>query len=342
LYPNNNDDHQKETVRQSGIAINSFFPLHQDVLLAAARELLILDGAIAASSLQVTPMESNKTTQKRKHDDMDNTKKTKKKKSHCSKGIKSLIEYQQKHNPCSWPISAEDLALDTVLQSSWNHVVSLSFSSKEQNEQYQQQEENDTITCSTNPSPLQTIHMVATNSVDRIRKVSDAEDDGQEDPMRSSSSSARQLLYYNDDKDGKNYMNTSNPLEMSWNIPFTNDTILPHGIVLLDNIQNGNIHVDNEKVQLFLTQTVQTMNQSQLLELKSHLPEFIDLSIMVEEYLRKVSLDMVTCLVKNISDEAVREFLGYKSSMIKKTDAISLMSDVLFDVSHALVCILRP
>jgi hypothetical protein len=88
-----------------------------------------------------------------------------------------------------------------------------------------------------------------------------------------------------------------------------------------------------------MSKTVDTMeNQSKLLsELKSSLPAFLDLSIIMEEYLREVSMDMVSCLVKNTSDEALREFLGYKSSMIKKQEAVSLITDLLFDVSHALV-----
>jgi hypothetical protein len=102
----------------------------------------------------------------------------------------------------------------------------------------------------------------------------------------------------------------------------------------LDNIRSGNI----DKAQRFIwTQKVETMEESKLLDMKSSLPEFLDLSIMVEEYLRKVTFQMVSCLVQNISDEALREFLGYKSSMLKKQDALQLVADVLFDVSHALV-----
>ena len=316
--------------------INSFFPLHKNVLLATVRELLILDGAISASSLQVLLQnkinlnQSKSDRNKRKRDDVSSIHE----KEDDIQEIKSIMEYQKKHNQ-SWPTSAEDLALDLILQSSWNHKIS----------------ESTSVTTptlrNTLPSSGKSIQtaMVTTSHLDRIRKVSDAEEEGYDHNLSPKQHHKQQQQQQQQCVDDGMNQNTALIDVLRNNHP--NQQILPQYIVILDNIRSGNILVKDkddeetekiDKAQRFVwTQKVETMEESKLLDMKSSLPEFLDLSIMVEEYLRKVTFHMVSCLVQNISDEALREFLGYKSSMLKKQDALQLVADVLFDVSHALV-----
>jgi hypothetical protein len=82
---------------------------------------------------------------------------------------------------------------------------------------------------------------------------------------------------------------------------------------------------DNEKLLL------QLYNEYQL-------PHMLDLSIMLETYLRNMALRIVRCLSTYFTDKALREFLGYKSATGKTQRAIvEILSDFLFDVSHAMV-----
>ncbi len=77
--------------------------------------------------------------------------------------------------------------------------------------------------------------------------------------------------------------------------------------------------------------------------LQEELPPLLDLSIIVEAYLRQIALGMVKALVSGeggeqcISEKALREFLGYKSPTAKSERVLELISDFLFDVSHAMV-----
>lgn len=73
------------------------------------------------------------------------------------------------------------------------------------------------------------------------------------------------------------------------------------------------------------------------LQNKHQMPQMLDLSIMVEAYLRKIALEMVYSFRDFVSDKALREFLGYKSPTAKNGRVLELISDFLFDVSHAMV-----
>jgi len=73
-----------------------------------------------------------------------------------------------------------------------------------------------------------------------------------------------------------------------------------------------------------------------LLELKNDLPKLLDVSIMVESHLRQIALQITDRLTEHFDQKVLREFLGYKSSALKKERILQLMSDFLFDVSHAM------
>jgi hypothetical protein len=68
------------------------------------------------------------------------------------------------------------------------------------------------------------------------------------------------------------------------------------------------------------------------------LPDMLDLSIMLETYLRNMALSMVRrCFPIYVSDKALREFMGYKSSTASVDRVLIILADFLFDVSHAMV-----
>lgn len=72
-----------------------------------------------------------------------------------------------------------------------------------------------------------------------------------------------------------------------------------------------------------------------LLNLRHELPQLLDLSIMVESHLRQIALNMIRHFTQYISEKALREFLGYKSPTAKNERVLELISDFMFDVSHA-------
>jgi hypothetical protein len=69
---------------------------------------------------------------------------------------------------------------------------------------------------------------------------------------------------------------------------------------------------------------------------KNQIPNMLDLSIIVEAHLRQIAFEKVKTMGTFISDLALREFLGYKSPTAKYERVMELMSDFLFDVSHAM------
>jgi len=73
-----------------------------------------------------------------------------------------------------------------------------------------------------------------------------------------------------------------------------------------------------------------------VLQQRNDLPRLLDISIMVESHLRRVAYQITDRLTSHFDDKALREFLGYKSSALKKDRILHLMSDFLFDVSHAM------
>jgi hypothetical protein len=67
-----------------------------------------------------------------------------------------------------------------------------------------------------------------------------------------------------------------------------------------------------------------------------YLPELIHVSIVDEEILREAATKRTQKFVKMFSDDAVRAFFGYKISGIDHERLVLLLADLLFDVSHAL------
>jgi len=68
------------------------------------------------------------------------------------------------------------------------------------------------------------------------------------------------------------------------------------------------------------------------------LPEMLDLSIILEIYLRNKALNIVRrCFPIYVSDIALREFMGYKSPTARVERVLEILADFLFDVSHAMV-----
>ena len=77
--------------------------------------------------------------------------------------------------------------------------------------------------------------------------------------------------------------------------------------------------------------------ESIVMDIQPDLPQLLDLSILVESHLRQIAWNMTKKFTRFIGDKALREFLGYKTPVQKKDRILELISDFLFDVSHAMV-----
>mmetsp|Transcript_13309 Transcript_13309/g.19572 ORF Transcript_13309/g.19572 Transcript_13309/m.19572 type:complete len:646 (-) Transcript_13309:101-2038(-) len=69
--------------------------------------------------------------------------------------------------------------------------------------------------------------------------------------------------------------------------------------------------------------------------LKDKIPAFVDVSIVIESSLRTLSYQMVSQMYASFGDAPLRLFLGYKSCSMKRDRILRILSDYLFDVSHA-------
>jgi hypothetical protein len=70
--------------------------------------------------------------------------------------------------------------------------------------------------------------------------------------------------------------------------------------------------------------------------LKHKIPQFLDVSIVFESSLRNEAYRMLSQTCSSFDSEALRLFLGYKSSALKRERVLRILSDYLFDVSHAM------
>jgi len=69
---------------------------------------------------------------------------------------------------------------------------------------------------------------------------------------------------------------------------------------------------------------------------RKEIPPMLTISIVTEETLRNMAIDIVSRMTLTFDDEALRLFLGYKACSLKRERLLQLLSDHLFDVSHAM------
>lgn len=70
--------------------------------------------------------------------------------------------------------------------------------------------------------------------------------------------------------------------------------------------------------------------------LEREIPALLDVSIVFELSLRNAAYRMLNHMCLSFDSEALRLFLGYKSSALKRERVLRILSDYLFDVSHAM------
>lgn len=69
---------------------------------------------------------------------------------------------------------------------------------------------------------------------------------------------------------------------------------------------------------------------------QNDLPALLEASIATESLLRDEAIRMTTAMTKSFSDSTFRLFLGYKAPTLKRDRLIQVLADFLFDASHAM------
>jgi hypothetical protein len=90
-----------------------------------------------------------------------------------------------------------------------------------------------------------------------------------------------------------------------------------------------------QDMSLFIDLTHRTKNGSVAFH-KGEIPAFLDVSISFESTLRNLAYRMISEICLSFEDEPIRMFLGYKSGALKRERVVQMLSDYLFDVSHAM------
>lgn len=81
---------------------------------------------------------------------------------------------------------------------------------------------------------------------------------------------------------------------------------------------------------------VNSMEKGIVTLVERDIPALLNVSIVFESSLRNAAYRMLHHLCSSFDSEALRLFLGYKSSALKRERVLRILSDYLFDVSHAM------
>jgi hypothetical protein len=332
--------------------LNPYFPLHKDVLLAAAREMLILDTSINPSSLEVN----------RKNNDLDS------KNADDSVGVtasgtaivpedsveilrqndstnkKTISDEKKRKKKRKQPESRADVSFADYLNGLIRHKRSKRRSNVEnvgddtQHIHMGQDENAMTEFSDTKKDPL-LVQLSGEELAERLLRDFDSRVHSMDETLveanRIENDSFRSV---NDIDEGENDTEQQRVRKVSdvddssicgstTSSPSSNFSISPH-LAVACSTSFGVTHVKDR----FLPASEEQL----LLPHKNNLDQLLSVSILVETQLRQVALQMVHQFTRNLSANALREFMGYKSPSIKQERIVQLISDFLFDVSHAM------
>ncbi|GFH55033.1 hypothetical protein CTEN210_11509 [Chaetoceros tenuissimus] len=279
--------------------LNPFFPLHKNVIQAAVRELLILDQVMDATSLELVETQVEEPKEKKTRKRKRNTG------NHVMKQVIIDLNQEKRKN-------LDHANQDTTTASEISEQDSKEAKAKQQlvtPEELTQVVLDKIANCW--HEEISTKEKGESTLLDskKIRKVSDA------DAMTVPSVTV--ISHHNIDSQYAAHLA----------VAATNMIHQDHNTINLDTIIQQ------------LEKMFPSASQKDLLKnlyKKNQIPNMLDLSIIVEAHLRQIAFEKVKTMGTFISDLALREFLGYKSPTAKYERVMELMSDFLFDVSHAM------
>ena len=246
-------------------ALNPYFPLNRDVILAAVRELLILDGTIDKKTLGVSQGMGSSRNMHRHMSGVD---------------ASNIIDARKNSSMIN--------ARATTVSSMRPRTVSL-----------------DDITNTAEPK------MKISSSTFSAESVADAI------LMRSMEGSLISST-------SEGSMNGIRPrkadpacIDSATTLPFS---VHAGQVVLESNGYNARI---DESGNINVREAI------------AGIPQLLNISISPEARLRHKARDITSNILYTFSDRPLRDFMGYKSAALKREHVLEVMSDYLFDVSHA-------
>jgi hypothetical protein len=316
-----------------------YFPLHKDVLLATARELLVLDGTLNGTTLQLSKQKA---------------------KYMVNGGESSAVRFYQRHlKPDSWPLSAE-------LEEEYLHENGCRKRKKHQmgrNKRIKLEYPNVTETTKsqgellepevdeTTPSLVDSLEVeshrvpspeeIATVIVNRARMVvvSLEEAGSQHDPIQQSAEKLlRRPRKVSDSDQTPSYGQLSPHREMDQQ---------QFSYSKLSSSRGPLGPIEEEDKDLYAGESQEI---SQILDLHKRnpegtfpmrssihcIPQMVHASIFNEALLRDAAMSMTQQLLVSVPDRALRLFFGYKSPSITRGRLARLLAGFLFDTSHAM------
>lgn len=327
--------------------LNPYFPLHKDVLLAAVREILILDTSIDPTTLEVNrrrivnetknsqesvkvtdpssiivPEESNDTTENGSIDkqNLPERKLRRKRKHSESRTDLSYVNYiyGQYHIQKSMKSSdghVEGGAKPKVEEVHGTRAAPSNIKNDSLQVQLSGEELAECLLKDLNSQNFRADGTIVEANFGNIETLTPVQET---DLVEEERDSAKKRIRKVSDVDS-----TSLPSQSSRTV----FSISPHSAI----VNSSSTTIINNQDRLL------PMSEEQaLLFYKEHLDELLNISILVETQLRQTALHFVQNLTRNVTVTALRDFLGYKSPSIKREKIIWLIAEHLFDVSHAM------
>jgi hypothetical protein len=283
------------------------FPLHNDVLLAAVRELLILDGILDGKTLEVSHLPKVRCSQ---CIEGRNPRKTVlSSSSHSSTG---LLKQNCKHGRKR---GRENAKMNCHLKDS--------IANKHRNRSSRNEH---VISRRRKPTAEAIAHSIIENA-----RVVDAE------PSNETSNTIEEANHWLATSFGaktERRPRAVSEADQSSNClpapPTPKRYFTDSSDVTADVVESADI-----SQVLNLKQNIKD-GRFDLLDRREILPEMIHLSISDEEILRVAARQRTRLLVQPFSNHALRSFFGYKISGIDRERLVHLLAGLLFDVSHAM------
>lgn len=301
---------------------NPYFPLHRDVLCAAVREMLILDGSVDAKTLNIIKKSATYSAPATGLDEQAKTENDENVTS-CDTDINIVPpDCSGKCVTSDWYDNAEELVMYIIRQAVEHSSVlhqDTHDDGKEVSlcESYQLKSDVDTAQ-----------NYVASPSK---RKVSDADETYHNNPKRICQDTSfpshivqlarSNVVILNRTSSGKFADAQTPPKLINDSQPAVSDNELDEFL----------------RSPRFYKKQGQQQRNSDSTTLFA-LPPLLQTSIMNEVQLRKVARRFSESIISsNNLDAALRVFLGYKTTKsVDRNKLISIFSDILFDVSHAM------
>jgi hypothetical protein len=303
-------------------ARNVYFPLHQDVQLAAVRELLILDETLDGSTLNVSGSLSR----------------------FFSKNFASNVvlapTYSRHLDPHEWIPAAP---MQSKEQTRKRKTPPTSHGKKSNAEEKRLKTE---ITSSEPP-------LLEVESTQSFRQAFICTEEGEETARLSAEEIANIILLRSRIVPFGGDLSSADELPRTLGTKEEYEDIRPprkvsdadsHG--KQDQTQNSSnilpvassvVPEDSSDISHFFQLSERTSNGFYVMQTCAEkLPDLLQTSISTESILRDAAVTMTTQLVSSFGETSLRLFLGYKTSALSRERLIRVMAGFLFDVSHAM------